>query len=82
MARFHLVIGGLNKSVSSLLENLQIEISPEPINYIAVATNREDIDTQLSEFIIKSSWQFYLESNSESLASVINNEGASSNWEK
>lgn len=64
------------------MENLQVEISPEAINYIAVATNRENRDTQLSEFIIKSSWQFNLESYSESLASVVNNEGASSNWEK
>lgn len=82
MARFHLVIGGLNEGISSLMENLQIEISPESINYIAVASNRENTNTQLSEFIIKSSWQFNLESYGESLASVVNNEGASSNWEK
>jgi UDP-N-acetylmuramoylalanine-D-glutamate ligase len=82
MSRFHLVVGGLNKGISSLFENLQIEISPETINYIAIASNRENTNTQLSEFIIKSSWQLNLESYSESLTSVVNNEGASSDWEK
>jgi len=50
MARFHLIIRGLNELISCLFENLQIEISPETIDYIAVASNRENIDTQLSEY--------------------------------
>ena len=39
-------------------------------------------DTKFSESIIKSSWKFNLESNSKSLANEVNDESASSNWEK